>query len=102
MKMKAKQIKKIREQVQTFLIIRSDGMFGDFCDIRGKLYPLEDYDEVIARNPRESVKRYCKRKHWTKDLNRWDEIPDESNLRFAKFRVLPKNKPYDRNVTYWR
>jgi hypothetical protein len=94
--MKAKHIKRIREMMQTFLIKRSYGMFGDFT------YDLECYDKIMARNPREATKRYCKRNHYIKDLNRYDEVPDESNEMFAKFRVLPINTPYDRFVTYWR
>jgi len=95
--MKAKYFKKLREKIKTYYIIRTPNMFG----FNHNNYDLESYDEVMARTPKEAVKRYCKRKHWIKDLNNFDETPDETNLTFAKFMVLPKETPYKRFITYW-
>lgn len=102
--MKAKHIKKIKAKMQRFLVLRSFGQFGDFMYGRepfGEAVPHEDYEEVMARNPKEAAKRYMKRTHAIRDLNRYDKVPDESNAMFGVLRILPKDKPYLRFVTFW-
>jgi len=103
--MKAKKITKLRKELKTYLVLRSFGMFGDFnygTRISGKPVPLDHYKEVMARTPKEAAYRYMKRTHALEDFNRWDRKPDETNAMFAKLQILPKDKPYDRFITYWK
>lgn len=102
--MKAKHIRKIKSKMIPFLVLRSHGMFGEFAYGREPFctpVPLNHYTEVMARNPKEAAKRFMKRTHCTSDLNRWDRIPEETSSSFGLLKILPKNKPYQRFVTYW-
>jgi hypothetical protein len=100
--MKASVIKKIRNKMQTFIIIRSFGMFGDFSDYNGADYELTYGNEVMGRTAKEAAERYMKRKGTTEDFSRTDNRAEVSNKMFAKLRIVPKEKPYNRFVTYWR
>ena len=88
--------------MQTFLVLRSFGMFGDFTNYKRDLVSLDAHTEVMARNAQEAAKRYMKRTHALEDLSRWDGNPQTSSSIFAKLRIVPKDKPYQRFVTYWR
>ncbi len=93
--MKAKYFTKLRRKVSTYLVVRSYGMFGDF--------PREPcYTEVIAKSAQNAAERYMKRTHCIEDLTNWDHSAEKSNEMFAKLKVMPKNQPYERFITYWR
>lgn len=93
--MKAKHFtKKIRKNSQYWFVMRSRGMFGDFEDYWNGQY----YIIILAR----TAKRYMKRTHAIQDLSNWDGSPDQTNEMFAKLKVMPVAKPYQRFITYWK
>lgn len=99
--MKAKLISKIKSQMRDYLVLKTHGMFGDFQDYNGKDYPLSFFEEIKARNPKEAAFRYFKRIHKLNDFSRYDQTPEETNETFGKVKVLPKDKPFERFITYW-
>jgi len=96
--MKAKKLKKLRKKVHYFYVLKSDGLFGDFVLYNSEEKPIEYFTIVLARDAYEAVKRYAKRKHC---LDEFQFGPEECSKTFAKYKVLPVEKPFNRYTTYW-
>jgi len=94
--MKARRIRKIKDKMKPFLVLRSFGWWGEFT------YEYKDYTEVMARTHEEAAYRYMKRTHALEDFNNHNNRPQLCNVTFAKLRVVPKDTPYDRHVKFYR
>lgn len=99
--MKAKHIRKIRKSTAYFLVLKSDGMFGDFKNYNGHEKDLTSYKEVLARSPKHAAERFMKRISAIKELTHWDGTAHETQEIFAKVKVIPKDMPFKRLVKYF-
>ena len=95
--MKAKYFKKSRSKVQYYYVSETIHLFGYWNSYLNNSGGGLSKVEVLATNPHQAVLRYLKRTN-QKDFYEHNETSAE----WAKFRVIPKDKPYDRFITYYR
>lgn len=83
----------LKKKMQVFLVKESAGLFGDFTTWRN----TSSDREVMSRNAEEALHRYLKRTH------KFDNsFYVESSEEWGKYRVIPKAKPYERFIKYYR
>lgn len=92
--MKAKQFRRVRQQVQYFEVEKTSGMFGEFGRVKEGFHGVT----VLARNDVEAIQRARKRGYGRKH----DTSGHVCSESFAEFRVKPKEKPnQERYVHYY-
>ena len=99
--MKAKHISKIRLRAKYFMVLETDGMFGDFKGFRGSFpKPLDSGIKVFAYNHLDAVQRAQKRKGY--GCSRHYLRTNETTENFGHFRCYEIGKPHDgRFVKYF-
>jgi hypothetical protein len=93
--MKARHFKKLRKKVKVYLVERSAGMWGNFCDS----IPQK---QVVGLSYQNAVYRYTKRTHTIQDITNVYSNPTEIDSMFGKWKIVPADTPYKRFVKYFR
>ena len=94
--MKAKHFSKIRNNMETYFVKETIHLFGNFNSWQNTIISSS---EIMARTPEEAVKRYLKRNHI---YFHPDKEFNQTTSEWGKWRVTPKNHPFDRFITYWK
>ena len=78
--------------MKVYLVISSSSLFGSFDWYNPNRYNGE---EVMGRNPEEAVMRFKKRHH------KYRISTDQTSEKWAHYRAILKEKPFERYTTYW-
>jgi|WetSurMetagenome_2_1015567.scaffolds.fasta_scaffold47250_7 hypothetical protein len=80
----------LRKSLIKYIVMESWSLFGS---------PFGYSKNVYAFNPEMAVQRYLKKSNRHSEIETWR--PD-SNRQWAKWRIVPSDKPFERFAVYFR
>ena len=85
------KILKNKKKAKFYYVTESFGLFGDFSDmIKTKIYAI---------SPENAINRYLRKKQEYSLINYYKY---KTERKWATFRVVPFNKPYERFALYFK
>lgn len=88
-KIKAKHFKRLRSESQWYKVWETDSLFGSFND--------KWFRTILARNEEEAVIRFRKSHNEREYIDLC-----KTSYQWARYRVQPELKPFERFKTYYR
>lgn len=94
--MKAKHIKKLRTKIKHYYVLSCEGLFGIYT---GKEDIITNGTIIYGRSPCDAI--YRARKHQCITSEDYF-FGYETTCMWAKYATMPINKPFKRNIEYWK